>query len=108
MVYHDLQFAVANVNLKEIVHELFNYSASYQNYSAIVKREVEYQAMRLSHHPSLAIWDGTHCSCAHVLMCSRPPTQHSNSVDADKTLQVGPPCYFGGIAVLSLVWPRIL
>ncbi len=58
LIYHDLQFAVANVDLHEIVHELFNYSAAYQNFSDIVERETIYQAQRLSHHPALAIIDG--------------------------------------------------
>jgi hypothetical protein len=80
LIYHDLQFAVGNIDLhgapsplpsvtthprqltyyvlSEIVHELFNYSAAFQNFSAIVERETTYQVQRLSHHPALAIWDG--------------------------------------------------
>ena len=52
LIYHDLQFAVGNIDLHEIVHELFNYSSAYQNLSAVVERETTYQVRRLQHHPS--------------------------------------------------------
>ena len=66
-MYHDLQFAVSNVALREIVHELYNYSAMYQNFSEITQAETAYQVTRLSHHPAIAIWDGCNECGGHGL-----------------------------------------
>ena len=62
LVYHDLQFAVSNVDMHEIVHELYNYSANYTRYLAIVQRETTYQIQRLSHHPAIVM-------CARESQC---------------------------------------
>jgi hypothetical protein len=102
LVYHDLQFAVSNVDLREIVHELYNYSATYQNYSKIMRAETEFQVKRLSHHPCIAIIDGCNECGGHGLGLQPDadwakhdvPIQIAASVDASRP--VWPSCPSSG------------
>lgn len=56
------------------MHELYNYSAMYQNYSKIAQAETAYQVTRLSHHASIVIWDGCNECGGHGL--GEPDDKH--------------------------------
>ncbi len=60
LLYADLQIAAKQ-----------NYSLGGRNYRVVVPAELEYQIKRLSHHASIALWDG----------CNGAPCQNSVHVE---------------------------
>ena len=84
------------------MHELYNYSAMYQNFSEITQAETAYQVTRLSHHPAIAIWDGCNECGGHGL--GEPDDAHWEKhvmpiqvvVTVDRSRPVMPSCPSAG------------
>ena len=113
LIQHDLQFAVSNVDLREINHELYNYSARYQNMTRIMEEETRYQVRRLSHHPSVAVYTGCNECMGHGLGelndtdWPRHVVPIQTAVEVDRSRAVMPSCpSYGWSGGVDRLWGR--